>query len=332
MEWNWLQNTLGEYLSKLVLWAKDGKTRFVLFVLMALFVFIVIIPKVSQLLANYDYIALATSVWSFIYSNSNTKPFVIALLLVDFLLVLFVLQYLTRSTKRTFEINIGKHPNIWSYYKGSGWSISEDTTSWNKVLKLTNCGYPAILKFGTEWLNYCYSFEAKIPSTVRKGRQNFSFVVRARDKGNNVFFQCKPDGTITPHLVTNGLFIIDKANEIKFLADFSTDKWVPVKVNVKGDQVTITMLGVSATYTIPSTRLVIPSDKVRSDMYLDEALELTKNSGAENSVATSQQAPKVAFDLDYEKGTVGFRESGEEVALFRKIKVELLQPFYTGVF
>ncbi|PIU73716.1 hypothetical protein COS78_00940 [Candidatus Shapirobacteria bacterium CG06_land_8_20_14_3_00_40_12] len=209
----------------------------------------------------------------------------------------------------------------------------EDNTSWNKVLKLTKCEYPAILKYGNDWLNYNFSFETKIPAITDKDfpkeHQNFTFVVRARDKGNGVFFQCKPDGTIRPHLLTNGLFIVDDTNTIKFLAEFPIEKWIPVRIEVNGDNVVINIFSVSATYKIPSARLLLPSNEVRSVMTLDKVLKLTdENKHPDTSKNPTSSEPKLAFDLDYEKGTVGFRESGKETAMFRKIKIELLQPIY----
>ena len=41
---------------------------------------------------------------------------------------------------------------------------------------------------------------------------------------------------------------------------------------------------------------------------------------------TTSQTPRLAFDLDYEKGTIGFREYREETALFKNIQIELLEP------
>lgn len=331
MDWNWLQKTIGEHWDRLVLWAKDDKRRFILFLIVAVFVFVVFLPKFYQLISNFDYLGVIVFVWSFIYSNSNTKEFSTVMFFAVLLLLLAFRQFLSRNSKRFFEINIEKQPELWSYYKGTGWSIVEDIKSWNKVLKLTNGMYPAILKFGNDWLNYNFSFEAKIPETVGSGNQNFTFTVRAKDKGNCVFFQCRPDGTIRPHFITNGLFVIDDINEIKFLAEFPIEKWIPVNVSVKGDDVNISMLGVSASYKIPSTRLIIPSDKIRGVISLGEALRLTKENEPvelEKSTGGNSAVTKLAFDLDYEKGTVGFRESGRETAFFRKIKVELIQPIY----
>mgnify|MGYP001583683032 CR=1 FL=1 len=318
---NWLQNILGQYLNKVILWAKDDKKRLVFFLFFAVFIYVVVVPKLIQVLTNYNYWDFVLTASTFIYNNSITKQFVSTLFIIVVILIIIVLRFFLKNYKRVFEINIEKQPELWSYYVGSGWSIVEDEESWNKVLKLTNSPYPAILKFGNEWLNYHLSFQAKIPPTVKKENQNFTFVIRAKDKGNAVFFQCKPDGTITPHFITNGLVIVDETNKIKFLAEFPINKWIPIKVSVKGDEVNISMLGVSAIYKIPSTRLAIPSSEIKGVMTLECANTLTKQN--DNS-ATS----KLAFDLDYEKGTIGFREYGEEVALFRKIRIELLQPIY----
>ena len=331
MDWNWLQKTLGEHLDRLVLWAKDDKRRFILFLIIAVFVIVVLLPRLFQLASSFDYIGLVTSIWIFIYTKSNTKEFSTIMFFAVLLLLFVVKQFLSHSLKRIFEIDIEKQPELWSYYKGSGWSIIEDATSWNKVLKLNNCTYPAILKFGNDWLNYNFSFEAKVPTDTEIKNPIFTFAVRAKDKGNCVFFQCRPDGTIRPHLITNGLFIVDEANELKFLAEFPTGKWIPVKVGVKGDNVSIFMLGVSANYKIPSTRLIIPGDKIRGTISLGEALRLTKENEPvepEKSIGGNTTTTKLAFDLDYEKGTIGFRESGRETAMFRKIRVELIQPIY----
>lgn len=97
-----------------------------------------------------------------------------------------------------------------------------------------------------------------------------------------------------------------------------------MQISVNGSEVTISMLGVTTTYKIPSMRLLLPGSALKAVMTLEE----TENLAKENSDKNNSSASHLAFDLDYEKGTIGFREYGDETALFRKIRIELLQPIY----
>lgn len=203
-------------LKQIGLWAKDDRRRFVIVIIAFAFISFVIIPRVSRFLINFDYIGQISSFWESFYSFSNSRESLVLLYGAILIIVLRGVSRTGKNSKRAFDINVEKQSDMWSYYKGSGWSIIEDNESWNKVLKLTNCHYPAILKFGNEWVNYNFSFEAKVPASVLKQHQNFAFVIRARDKGNSVFFQCRPDGTITPHFITNGLLLVDKKTKLNF--------------------------------------------------------------------------------------------------------------------
>lgn len=260
-----------------------------------------------------------------VYQLAKTTEFILGLSLVVALLFGFFLYLNSRMSKKVVEINPETEPNLWSFYKDSGWSIVQDDDSWNKVLKIKNSAYPAILKFGSEWINYVFSFQVKVPSSVEESHQNFSFVVRAKDKANSIFLQCRPGGKIRPHFIADGLFIVDSENEIDFPAEYPLDKWVSVTVTVEGDLITVSMMGVSTEYKIPSKRVTISGGLAKTVMTLKYVLEKELNPSVDWT-RTNLSSGVFVLNLDYEKGTVGFRESDKEEALFRKIKVELRQP------
>lgn len=330
MTWNWFDELLGSYIKKLTLWIKDESGRFVFFVLALLILSFIIIPKFLAFLSVIDYPQVAVSSYEFIYKNSNSRGYGLILLGAILILILFMLFLHKKVMKGTIYVNPEKEPELWSFYKGSGWYIVDDIESWNKVLKITNSFYPAVLKFGHEWINYNLYFQVKVPSNVPVGSRNFSVVVRARDKSNNVFLQCNPDGKITPHVIADGIFIVDDKNPIDFLAQYPLDKWFDVSVSVQGDKAVIRNMGLSATYKIPSERFVISAGMTNSVMTLSYVIE--KNIKRENSIESTSQGssgiPVFVLNLDYENGTIGFRESGQEAALFRKIRIELKHPFH----
>lgn len=327
MSFDWFEKLLGDYLNKVILWLRDDKKRLTIGILLFVFIILSIIPKVYNLFSKFEYVKTFLIITNFIYTNSDSKNFILSISAIVLLTTLCLIFLILRLSNKTININPEKQPDLWSFYKGSGWSIVEDEKSWNKVLKITNSGYPVILKFGNEWINYKFSFETKVPLEVKPQHRNFTFVVRAKDKTNNVFIQCLPSGKIRPHLFANGVIVVDDVNEIDFLAEYPLDKWFPVSVLVQGDKVSISMMSVSATYKIPSELFAVSSGMVSPVMLLSKVMELNlkkKSDTPEGGV----QVPVYVLDLDYEKGTVGFREYGEEMAMFRKIKVELIQPLY----
>lgn len=328
MTWNWFEELLGSYIKKLTLWIKDERERFIFSIIILLIFSFIILPKLLAFLSGIDYPKLVISSYEFTYKNSNTREYGLILLGTILILILCILYLYKKVMKRIIYINPEKEPELWSFYKGSGWYIVDDVESWNKVLKISNSFYPAVLKFGHEWINYNLYFQVKVPSSVPAGSRNFSVVVRAKDKSNNVFLQCKPDGVITPHVIADGIFIVDDKNPIDFLAQYPLDKWFDVSVSVQGDKVIIKNMGLSATYKIPSERFVISAGMTNSVMPLSYVIE--KNIRREGSVESASQGssgvPVFVLNLDYENGTVGFRESGREAALFRKIRIELIQP------
>lgn len=329
MNWSWFEKLLGQYINKSILWVKDGKVRFAIAVVCLFFFSVVVLPKLVTILNGINYSHNIANAYIALYKFANTREF--GLLLLGILLISCITIYSLYRTITIKSINIrpDKEPDLWSFYEGSGWSIVEDNDSWNKVLKVTNSSYPSILKFGTNWINYDLYFQVKVPSTVLPQHRNFSVVVRAIDKSNNVFLQCKPDGHISPHVITDGIFLVDDINQIEFLAEYPLDKWIDVRVSVKGDYVTISMMGTNASYKIPSGRYVISATTARAVMNLSEVrnVNIRQPGSIESSSSGSSGQPVFVINMEYEKGTIGFREFGTEAALFRKIKVELKKPY-----
>jgi len=324
----WFEKILGPKLNKVFLWLGENVKRQVISFVFLVLVTLVVSPKIVKTATDTSFSNLFISFVNFTCWAIGTKNYIFILTIALILLTWVFAKIYFRVFKKTIEVNPEKEPGLWSYYKDSGWSLIEDKDCWEKVLKITNCTYPAILKFGDDWIDYCFSFQVKVPSFVPVDRQNFSFVVRARDKANNIFLQCKPDGKIRPHLLAGGIFIIDDKNEIDFLAEYPLDKWFDVKMVVEGDKITIFMMGVSATYKIPSEHYAVSSGMISPTMPLSKIKEF--NLGKNNKkMEPSGGVMTSAFmlNLDYEKGTIGFRESGKETALFRKIKIELKHPF-----
>lgn len=330
---DWFGKILEPKINSVVLWLRDETRRLVISLTLFAILVLVIYPKTTQFILGFSFTAAFENIWHPLYSAVGTRGYIIILSGLFLLLLISLLSTRSRLFRRTILIGPEKEPTLWSFYRGSEWSIVEDKDSWNKVLKITNCHYPAILKFGDGWIDYTFSFQTKVPSDVPKQFQNFSFVVRAKDKTNNIFFQCKPNGIIRPHLVATGVFLIDENNIIDFPAEYPLDKWIDVCTKVYGDTVSISMMGSTAIYRVPSTRYVIARSMIKPVMSLEEAnkLNLEKEQAKDAEKQATLQAPSYLLDLDYEKGTIGFREHGLETALFRKIRVTLRNPLSTLV-
>lgn len=329
MTWEWLEQIFGSNLRKFLLWLRDETKRQTAFFVLFLIITLVIGPKTIQVATNTCFLCVLSTFAEFVYKISVTQEYILTLTVVLILVIWAVMLMRSRIVEKAIEVNPEKEPGMWSYYKGSSWSLVEDNDCPGKVLKITNSFYPAILKFGNDWIDYDLSFRVKVPSTMREGNRNFSFVVRAKDKANNVFLQCFPSGKIRPHLIADGTIIIDDENKVAFPTEYPLDKWFDVSVKVSDDEITASIMGVSATYKIPSERFVVSLGTTPTVISLSKVREM--NLLAEKEIKTEpaggEQTHVVLLNLDYEKGTIGFRESGEEVALFRKIEIDPRQPF-----
>jgi len=265
---------------------------------------------------------------------------------ITFVLVFGVNIYLIWKDMRpkTIKIKIKKNSKVEDYFivpPGSDWSLIPDEKSLENVLSVTNSGLTGHLIKGNEWHNYNLSFKVKIINS------NFTFAVRTIDKNNCIFFQCG-NTSINPHLVVSGIFIRNFKN-MTIPIEIPKHTWVNVSALVEGNKVIISINGVKREFDIPRGPWFIEKDNLKVVLeYVDivraskEALGLNDYIRNQSGIISDEDnlddiARKLSanmakvklekyhiFNYDFDRGTIGFRESWPEHALYRDIKVELL--------
>jgi len=314
--------------------------------LVLIFVFgVPFVNYLQHLVSTFPYLQMIASIVEFLLSQEPIWYLVWVCFISIFAIIiyLFIKQYSSSSISDNFASNL----NRWSTVKESGWFIQPCDDKPGKMLSVTNCYYPGILKDACSWYDYELSFIAKIGGGLKDEDQNFSFVVRAENNLNGVMFQitCRK---IRPHLLYNSTYILDAKNDEQLQTLIKPGEWVGVRVRIQGNIVKININGFDYVYKIPS--LVI--DNV-SNIILKRNITLVELEEHGRGVEKTFQglvgayrmeespakglAVKVAEDnfreitqggtlirvaFDYQKGSVGFRESGPETAYFKNLKLK----------
>jgi hypothetical protein len=237
----------------------------------------------------------------------------------------------------------------------SDWNYVDDDDSFGKVLSVTNSGLTGHLKKGDEWCDYILKFKAKIIES------NFSFAIKVADRNNCIFFQCA-EKVIFPHLIMGGI-TVRHYNDMVLPLAIPKNKWIEVSVIVRTKKVGINIMGMRKEYAIPSFRRYVYANRITPVMEFNQVdgmhEEINKNiskieelnneiNNLSKSLEGNQQHEDpikseiknkqdeilkiqngfantiVTIGYDFERGTVGFREYGNEHALFKDISVELL--------
>jgi hypothetical protein len=338
---------IAPHFKKLMLWAKENYWRELTLILLlaASLIFIIMFSKwvsFGGFYALINQLFWIAAIYSFNYF--------IYLLWLNMFLVLGVILALIykENKKKSYEVKIksnSKPDDFFIIPTGSDWNlipdIEPDIKTIGPVLSVTNSDLTGHLLRGNEWHNYKLSFRAKII------KDNFTFAVRTIDKNNCMFFQCTSK-SINPHLVVNGIAIRNFCNTTMTF-EIPEKTWVDVSVLVKGKKVSINIEGFVREFSIPQGPWFIHKDNYRSVLEYQEVMKNTtealghkdfceKNSGA---VIDTDELDDIArkltaniikvklenyyiFNFDFDRGTIGFRESGQEHALFHDIKVEVL--------
>ena len=324
-----LGRIIGQQVDGFARWVRDSKLRIVGFVLL-ISVIIAVARKIDILI---DWI-LAQLVISFNYLwllLSRASVFDI----ITITLLICIVLYLgnTEAKRKRYRVDLRSGISQWSIQPNSQWTITKDKDVTGRVLSVTQSGYPGILKHGLNWYDYILSFQTKIVANQRRGKDvsNFTFAIRAKDRLNGVFFQCTEDILIS-HLISDGIFIIDGAAEYQLPFRIPTGEWVNVLAKVRGDFVDIFIEKERITYRIPTALYGIPMSSVSPTMYLKDIQQshdqrIKQEAMRARALKPDPQKPSSDieqthyFSLEFDRGTIGFRESGNEQALFRNIQI-----------
>ena len=165
--------------------------------------------------------------------------------------------------------------------------------NWKKIepgiLSVRNSADGGLTKTGSLWENYIFEFETKILNKCS------SWVVRGIDLNNYVMFQCREDVIVPHQRVTTPRFVDDSNDTVESFKVTYDVKWIkfgktPHNSNLRSwTKVKIETRGSEAKIWIAGV-LVYHSDDI----------------------------------LPHPMGRVGFRNSGDEEAHFRKVSVQLL--------
>jgi len=170
------------------------------------------------------------------------------------------------------------------------WEFKGD---WKKIepgiLSVRNSADGGLTKTGSLWENYIFEFETKIVNKCS------SWVVRGIDLNDYVMFQCRDD-VIVPHQRVKTLKLVDDSDDTveSFKAIYDV-KWRKLKKT-------------------PHNSKLKGWTKVKIE---------TRGSGAKIWIA-GELVYHSDDILPYPMGKVGFRNSGDEEAHFRKVRVRLL--------
>jgi hypothetical protein len=165
------------------------------------------------------------------------------------------------------------------------WDYKGAWTLNNNELLVTNSEFGGIAKPCGEWTDYIFEFETKILNKFS------SWIVRAPNPKTYVMLQCQPH-RLYPHFCLNEAWInLDWTNKnpIVLPVAIPTDTWFGVRIKVKGFNLDITI----------------------------------KIDGRDISIPIAQNLlRKPIAPIEYSVGSIGFRGSGDEAALFRNITVQ----------
>ena len=316
-------------------------------------IFIVGIPFIQgsqNLVKKLPYLEILNKFFTFLLSTAIKDYFIALFFLISFLLIyeLYLKYRGTQEVKDNFKRGLSK----WAIPQNSGWTIQKsiDYSKLGKMLSVTNSGFPGILKDAYTWYDYEMQFKALIPKDINHDKQNFTFVVRAEDNYNGVMFQVTKTH-INPHLIYDSTFIRDIESNLPLPTILKTNSWISVKVRVNGDQVDIFIDDFKVGYRISSNILNFVrkdllsmtadlSDLKKSNAEMESALDdlstaqkIEDDSRREFEVKQAREkldsyiraAGPAGFTkviLEYQKGTVGFRESGTEKSYIKDFRLK----------
>ncbi|OGG14029.1 hypothetical protein A2773_05775 [Candidatus Gottesmanbacteria bacterium RIFCSPHIGHO2_01_FULL_39_10] len=333
------------------LWAVQSYKRSLFVLFMFVIIGIPIIQYLQDLVKHGSYLEIIASIITFL---SSLSPVVhaLAVLFTGIFIWLFYLSLVHKKSK-IVQDKFEKELNHWAIPLNAGWTIQRCTDRLGRMLSVTNSDFPGTLKASYSWYDYEVSFLAKMDDGVAPERQNFAFIVRSEDNYNGVMFQITKTH-VYPHLLYNSTYIKDTENDQRLPTVLSSGDWINVRVVVLGNIVEIYLDRFRASYKIPS--LVINYGRsdllARGSVNLKEIQDVNATVTEKYSRISSilRMAPSPAkeeamktigniFDeinkdssgysvsyskvlLEYQKGSVGFRESGPEHAFFKDFKIK----------
>lgn len=336
-----IKSLFSKVLRYLSVWGSDSffKSAIILFL-----IFIVGWPLIQffqSLVWNYPYLKTINNIKLFLFEIKTSTYLIIFLFLLCFFFIYKL--YIKYKDTKIVKDNFTKGLSRWAIPQGSGWTIQEsiDYEKLGKMLSVSNSFFPGILKEAYTWYDYNMEFKILIPKEIDENNQNFSFIVRAEDNYNGIMFQVSKT-YLQPYLLYDSAYIRDGDNYLPLPTILKTNTWINVKVRVSGDEITLFINDFKLNYKIHSyifsfvrkdllsQQPINLSDLKKSTEEMESAIKgltdaqkLTDNVRKRFEIKKAQEkldkyieaAGPTGFAkviIEYQKGTVGFVESGNE--------------------
>lgn len=332
-------------LKNLILWAKESYLRTLLVFLTLLIIGIPLIQYLQNEVKKIPTLLLSVSNTVVTFANNNLSIpdyFFLITIIALFFIILVIYKKLEKTKIITDSFN--RQLNGWAIPLGSGWTIQPCTDALGYMLSVTNSIFPGILKEAFGWYDYEITFLTKINSKVKAGRQNFSVIVRSENNFNGVMLQVTSTH-LRPHLLYNGTYILDTEKDEQLPTVLPSSVWIPVKILVVGNNIDLWIYNHKLNYKIPTKiydveNTLLTSGQTLTINKLEESkrkienrwmklVEINKMPSSQNKFSEQDKLVKDLTDnpsskvlLEFQKGSVGFREWGEEHAYFRNLKVK----------
>jgi hypothetical protein len=325
------------------LWASQSFARSVLIILILVIFGIPFIEYLQGLVKNFPYTSTGLFISSFLQKTFNVELYIIG---GAFIIVGIVLYWMYRQLTYTKIINDNFKGglNAWAIPLGASWTTQRCEDKLGKMLTVTNSTIPATLKGAYWWYDYEITFEAKIEGESPPHRQNFTIVIRSENNFNGIMLQITKTH-MRPHFIYQGTFIIDNEASQLLPTTLRENEWIKVKMTVKGNIVDIYINDYQLRYNIPTKIFSVEnnimskgtitleeiqtsdSDIKSKQRRIGEILSMPPSAARDQAVQTIESIantipPYSNIILEYQKGSVGFRESGEEKAHFREFKAK----------
>jgi len=238
--------------------------------------------------------AILTAILSFTYINNPKIQFLLSLAIIFISLIVFV--YLRTRDRDFYFISLRnrKHKDAWI-----GRGIFEyQRTEKCFLISDSDSGY--IYSKALIWSDYSISFEFKIIENC------IGAIVRAVNLSNYVMLQINTRG-IRPHVRISGGWYVHESKEVNlsFDNDLSLDKWYKCLLTCEKGSINIKLLDKKNNFFDRSWN--IPQGNLFFDFKKDEK---------------DANPARIAFPINLEYGSVGFRNCVGEKALVQNLLIE----------
>lgn len=334
-----------KFFQNVYLWANESYLRTFL-VLFIFFVFgLPLVEYLQELVRTIPYYQIGQDIFKFFYNNFSLSDYIVSILFI--LTAVFLLKIYSEFQKMyvIFE-NFDDDLSRWSVPLNSVWTIQKCIDGLGKMLSVTNSFYPGILKETFSWYDYEIRFQVRLSKDTPVQLQLFSLVIRSENSLNGILLQITSNH-FNPHLLYNGTYILDKNSFQQLPTILPVEEWIMVRVIVKGNNVDILFAGYRIQYKIPTKVLNVESGVLYSGVDLTELeerhkkIEVSKETISKyiNEINAADESKKAglisdldaylkevpsfsSITLEYQKGSIGFRQSNQEHAYFRYLRVK----------